>query len=336
MMTVAAMLPPYLLWTPDEPHGYDAVEYHLQGPLREVVREAGRIVPLHHNVFSYLPFNVEMHYLLADAPTRRSLGGHAYRAVFVHAAFIALSILAAGERSPGDWAKSRIAPVVADIDDRRHPAMLTRNWVQRDRLRGSGFLFFGVLSIGWTLIALHVNLKIACGDSPSPGCRMAGFGKVRGREAHRPPRNSRGGSRYHFRHVHRAKRLAVDPHRPASADARGLRPGGAAHLRPLADGGFAELIAEINSIVAIIIEQQKQYPFIWYIDKAAYPVCGPAEPVRALTCLTCKTAILSENRGRVPKWDSRGRDCKIRYSSVRIRPRPLRNMLRLQRDPTGV
>ena len=74
MMTVAAMLPPYLLWTPDEPHGYDAVEYHLQVP-REWY-EAGRIVPLHHNVFSYLPFNVEMHYLLAMHLRGGPLGGH--------------------------------------------------------------------------------------------------------------------------------------------------------------------------------------------------------------------------------------------------------------------
>jgi hypothetical protein len=45
------------------------------------------------------------------------------------------------------------------------------------------------------------------------------------------------------------------------------------------EGGFAELIADINSLVAIIIEQQKQYPFIWYIDKTAHPVCGPADRV---------------------------------------------------------
>ncbi len=44
-------------------------------------------------------------------------------------------------------------------------------------------------------------------------------------------------------------------------------------------GGFAELIADINCIVAIMIEQQKQYSFIWYLDKTAYPICGPADRV---------------------------------------------------------
>jgi hypothetical protein len=59
---LAACFPPGILWG-DEPNGYDVVEYHLQVP-REWF-EAGRIVPLHHNVFSFFPFNVEMHYLLA-------------------------------------------------------------------------------------------------------------------------------------------------------------------------------------------------------------------------------------------------------------------------------
>ena len=39
----AATLPPGMLWHPDEPHGYDVVEYHLQIP-REWY-EAGRIIP---------------------------------------------------------------------------------------------------------------------------------------------------------------------------------------------------------------------------------------------------------------------------------------------------
>src|SRR5208337_2754538 len=62
VVTLAACFPPGILWG-DEPNGYDVVEYHLQVP-REWF-EAGRILPLHHNVFSFFPFNVEMHYLLA-------------------------------------------------------------------------------------------------------------------------------------------------------------------------------------------------------------------------------------------------------------------------------
>ena len=60
--TLCALLPSGLLWG-DEPNGYDVTEYHLQVP-REWF-ESGRIAPLQHNVFSYFPFNVEMHDLLA-------------------------------------------------------------------------------------------------------------------------------------------------------------------------------------------------------------------------------------------------------------------------------
>jgi hypothetical protein len=63
VMIVGASIVPGLLWKPEDPHPYDALEYHLQIP-REWY-EAGRIVPLHHNVFSYFPNGVEVHYLMA-------------------------------------------------------------------------------------------------------------------------------------------------------------------------------------------------------------------------------------------------------------------------------
>jgi hypothetical protein len=62
MALVAALVPPGVLWG-DEPNGYDVLEYHLQLP-REFY-ELHRIVPLHHNVFSYFPLGMEMHYLTA-------------------------------------------------------------------------------------------------------------------------------------------------------------------------------------------------------------------------------------------------------------------------------
>jgi len=60
---LAALFPPGILWGMNEPNGYDVLEYHLQVP-REWF-EAGKIIPLHHNVFSYFPMLVESHYLLA-------------------------------------------------------------------------------------------------------------------------------------------------------------------------------------------------------------------------------------------------------------------------------
>lgn len=62
VMLAGGLVLPGLLWG-DEPHGYDVLSYHLQIP-REWF-EAGIISPLSHNVFSYFPFNVEMHYLWA-------------------------------------------------------------------------------------------------------------------------------------------------------------------------------------------------------------------------------------------------------------------------------
>lgn len=61
VMLIAATLMPGLLWKPDDPHPYDALIYHLQVP-REWF-QLGRILPLEHNVYSYFPFNVEIHYL---------------------------------------------------------------------------------------------------------------------------------------------------------------------------------------------------------------------------------------------------------------------------------
>jgi hypothetical protein len=90
LATVAALVPPGFLWG-DEPNGYDVLEYHLQVP-REWY-ELGRIVPLQHNVFSFFPFNVEMHYLLAMAFRGGPWSGM-YLAQLMHVAFIALTVLA--------------------------------------------------------------------------------------------------------------------------------------------------------------------------------------------------------------------------------------------------
>ena len=59
---LGAALPPGVLW-PDEAHGYDVLEYHLAGPKEYL--NAGRIHFLSHNVYTNMPSNVEMLYLLA-------------------------------------------------------------------------------------------------------------------------------------------------------------------------------------------------------------------------------------------------------------------------------
>ena len=175
LMTVGAMLPPYLLWTPEEPHGYDVVEYHLQVP-REWY-EAGRIVPLHHNVFSFFPFNVEMHYLLA-MQLRGGPWMGMYLAQFMHGAFVVLTVLAVcglasrEDRVPreGTSAMGRGAPVVALIAMAATPWLTQLGAIAYDE---GGLLLFGTLAIGWALRGLRDPARLI-GRLALAGA-MAGF-----------------------------------------------------------------------------------------------------------------------------------------------------------------
>jgi hypothetical protein len=40
---------------------------------------------------------------------------------------------------------------------------------------------------------------------------------------------------------------------------------------------FSNLIREIGSLLAVMIEQQASYGFIWYLDKKAYGIAGDAD-----------------------------------------------------------
>ncbi len=140
-----AVVPPGMLWNPEEPHGYDVVEYHLQVP-REWY-EAHRIIPLHHNAYGYFPFNVEIHYLLG----MHLLGGPwagMYLAHFMHLTFIILAVLAAYgfARRIGPAASANLAGA----------ALLTVPWLTQLAAIAydeGGFLLFGTLAIGWALAA---------------------------------------------------------------------------------------------------------------------------------------------------------------------------------------
>ena len=158
IMTAGAMLPPYLLWTPNEPHGYDVVEYHLQVP-REWY-EAGRIIPLHHNVYSFFPFNVEMHYLLA-MHLRGGPWAGMYLAQFMHGAMMGLAVLAVcgfattaiATRGKSDRvSRSRAAPILAGLAMASTPWLSQLGAIAYDE---GGFLLFATLAIGWAMRALH-------------------------------------------------------------------------------------------------------------------------------------------------------------------------------------
>jgi hypothetical protein len=138
LAVICAFLPPGVLWH-DEPNGYDVVEYHLQVP-REWY-ELGRILPLYHNVFSFFPFNVEMHYLLAMGLRGGPWAGM-YLAQLMHGAFIALTVLAiyalVAERS-------KPVALIAAIAAAATPWLILLAPVAYDE---GGLLLWGTLALG--------------------------------------------------------------------------------------------------------------------------------------------------------------------------------------------
>ena len=148
IILVAAFAPPGLLWG-DEPNAYDVLSYHLQIP-REWY-EAGRIVRLDHNAFSYFPQLVESHFLLA-MQLRGGPWGGMYLAQLMHAAMTVLS--GAAVYAAAAAVAPRTQAIIAGV------AALAVPWVA---LLGpvayneGGLLLFGALAIGWTLHAVMVE-----------------------------------------------------------------------------------------------------------------------------------------------------------------------------------
>lgn len=141
-----AMLPAGFLWGADEPNGYDVVGYHLQVP-REWF-ELGKIVPLHHNVFSFFPFNVEMHYLFA----MHLMGGPwvaQFLAQMMHAAFIGLSVAAVYTAVAE---RGRFVAIMAALLAASAPWMPMLGSIAYNE---GGLLLYGTLAIAWALRAMN-------------------------------------------------------------------------------------------------------------------------------------------------------------------------------------
>jgi hypothetical protein len=157
---LGAVVPPGLLWQ-DEPAGYDVTEYHLQVP-REWY-EAGRIVPLHHNVFSYMPMNVEAHDLLA-MHLRGGPWAGMYLAQFMHVGWMALAVLAAAAvasaLSDAPWAGPLAGATMAVVPWVTLLAPIAYN--------EAGLMLFGGLAIGWAMLAREWRGWVIAGA-------MAGF-----------------------------------------------------------------------------------------------------------------------------------------------------------------
>jgi hypothetical protein len=144
VVMLAAFFPPGILWG-DEPNGYDVLEYHLQVP-REWY-EAGRIIPLHHNVFSYFPFNVEMQYLLAMQLHGGSWGPWAgmYLAQLMHVSMCAAAAWAVHGLAGGGKRGVAAGLLIVAIPWTGLLAPVAYN--------EGGTLLFGILAIGWAIRA---------------------------------------------------------------------------------------------------------------------------------------------------------------------------------------
>jgi hypothetical protein len=146
MVFVAALFPPGFLWGASDPNGYDVTEYHLQVP-REWF-EAGKIVPLSHNVFSYFPFNVETHYLLA-MELRGGPWAGMYLAQLMHATMCGLTVLAVWSICGGGWRGTVAAFLTAAV-----PWIPLLAAVAYDE---GGMLLWGTVAIGWAMRAENLR-----------------------------------------------------------------------------------------------------------------------------------------------------------------------------------
>ena len=156
---ICALLPPGMLWG-DEPNGYDVTEYHLQVP-REWY-EAGKIIPLHHNVFSYFTFNVETHYLLA-MNLRGGPWAGMYLAQLMHVSFIVLAVIAIYALLVDKHPRGAI--VAACIAGATPWLTLLAPIAYNE----GGLLLFGTLAIGLAMRGFHVG----CASAPTGGSGTA-------------------------------------------------------------------------------------------------------------------------------------------------------------------
>ena len=140
MALVAATLPPGMLW-PDDPNPYDVLEYHLQGP-REWY-EAGRILPLPHNVYTYFPFNVEMQYLLA-MHVRGGPWAGMYLAHLLTLAYVVLSIAAV----------HALAGTIPAVVAATVPWLMMLGTVAFNE---AGLLLYGTLAVAWILRSFEIS-----------------------------------------------------------------------------------------------------------------------------------------------------------------------------------
>ncbi len=150
---LVATIPPGLNWS-GEAGGYDVLEYHLGGPKEYWL--AGRIVALPHNIYTYLPGNAEMLYLLAFVIKGAPFEG-IYLAQLLNAS-LAIGTVAAA------WLAGRelgsLPGIVAGALVGVCPWLVY--------LSGVAYVENGMLMMGMLALAIVVRLIVARQDRPGP------------------------------------------------------------------------------------------------------------------------------------------------------------------------
>ena len=179
MLLIAATFPPGSLWMRTESNGYDALEYHLELP-REYA-DANSTAPVHHNMYSFFPSNVEMLYLLLMQLAKGVMQGDratgyvwgAFPAQLFHALLIlltaaALALMPAGPRDkPWLFTTGRAIAVLVFLGIPW--TIITGSLAYNE----AGMLFFGTLALGQAvsgtysraagiLIGLLLGLAVGC------------------------------------------------------------------------------------------------------------------------------------------------------------------------------
>ncbi len=148
IVCVSASILPGVLWKPFDPAPYDVTSYHLQVP-REWF-EAGRIVPLRHNMFSYFPFGVEMQFLLL-MHVMGSPWAAMYSCQLLCAGYAALMVLAVAGAAAGQGEAKTGAAVIGAAVAAVVPWLLV--------LAGVGYvesalMLYTALAIAWAMRAV--------------------------------------------------------------------------------------------------------------------------------------------------------------------------------------
>ncbi len=184
MMTMGASIMPGVLWKPEDPHPYDALEYHLQVP-REWY-ELGRIVELRHNVFSYFPYGAEMQSLVA-----MHLRGGAWEAMYqcqffsmAWVALMGLAVYGAVRGAVEDETRRRIAGAAGmEVET---PSKIVDE-VVKDRSRGrilASAATVMAVTLPWMIMlgsVAYTESALACYTALAVGWCLRGLRDERGR-----------------------------------------------------------------------------------------------------------------------------------------------------------